>query len=194
MNLPRVTTIISVINNIHLNKWRGYVGNEEADKIMKEAGEFGKSFHSLVDCIHKAKEYKISNADEKIRPMIKNYEKWYNANIDKVIASELYLEHEKFGYCGTFDLVVKLKDEKELTLIDVKTSNSVYSTFGIQLSAYKNLYENNFNDKIDKAMIIRIDKKTHEIETKIYDSKILKKYYKIFLACLTIYKNNSLLK
>jgi len=55
------------------------------------------------------------------------------------LVSELY----KFGGCP--DAIGKI--DGKLTLVDWKTSNSVYPDMLIQLAAYKQLWEENFPDR-----------------------------------------------
>lgn len=47
---PSVTTKLGVINKPGLNKWRGDVGNREADMRMFEAGNRGTRIHNAWEC------------------------------------------------------------------------------------------------------------------------------------------------
>ena len=48
---PSVTTILSIIRKPYLERWRGEIGNEDADFIMEEAGGLGSEVHRIADNI-----------------------------------------------------------------------------------------------------------------------------------------------
>ena len=77
------------------------------------------------------------------------------------------------------------KDDK-LYLYDFKTSNGFYDTYGKQISAYKQAFEEETCEDIDGIGIIRFDKNTGEYEIKDY-TKDYDKEIKAFLKLLEFY-------
>lgn len=76
-----------------------------------------------------------------------------------------FLENEKIvyskehNYIGTFDALAIVDDKK--TIIDFKTSKRFYPVDqGMQLCAYKQAYEEEYNENIENVIVLHLDKMT----------------------------------
>lgn len=49
INLPSITTVLSVLSRDGIAKWRKRVGDEEADKIMHRASTRGTAVHECIE-------------------------------------------------------------------------------------------------------------------------------------------------
>lgn len=148
---PRVTAICAIVANVGLAYWRGRVGNTEADRVSREATDLGTRAHKAVEQYVRRITERCSSgvcgvhpcpawwdgmrAD--IRPIVNAYVAWHAEHVRAVIASEKLTVSRLHKFAGTVDLVAVLDDDQAPTVIDIKTSNSVSETWGLQLAAYQ---------------------------------------------------------
>jgi hypothetical protein len=62
--------------------------------------------------------------------------KWLDDHVKQVHLTEAPIFNRTFGYAGTLDLILELKNTWGMWLVDAKTSSSHYDSHRIQLSAY----------------------------------------------------------
>jgi len=74
-----------------------------------------------------------------------NYLAWERQTSLKVVSWEQTLVSELYRYGGTPDAIVEI--DGKLSLADWKSSNAVYSDYLLQISAYHQLWSENFPDK-----------------------------------------------
>ena len=118
--VPSVTTILSATKNSKgLDDWRRRVGNEEADRIMKNASSVGTEMHKVLEFYYNNEKY--FNATDfgllprKMAEIIKE-----NLKINEVWGNEVSLAYNK-EYAGTTDLVAVVEDKP--TIVDFKQAN-----------------------------------------------------------------------
>ena len=107
---------------------------------------------------------------------------WWEQQEYKPIHIEKKLYSKKHNYAGTLDLIVKDK-EKNLVLIDIKTSNFISFGYVLQANAYQKAYEEETGKKISKAFCLRLDKRSDTPEiahmpltTKLFNAFLGAKY------------------
>ena len=120
IGVPGVTTILSATKDTKtLDDWRRRIGNEEADRIMKNASAVGTEMHKVLEFYYNNEKY--YNATDfgvlprKMAEIIKE-----NLKIDEVWGNEVSLAYNQ-DYAGTTDMVA-LSDGKP-TIVDFKQSN-----------------------------------------------------------------------
>jgi len=117
--------------------------------------------------------------------------KWYNENQVEFIESERDVYSKEFNYCGTFDVLMKVNGV--ITLGDFKTGSHIYPEYFIQLSGYKQAYdEENTGVAIEHYMVLNFSKDTGDFKIKVKHYKEIEvKHFnalleiKRFLANLT---------
>ena len=147
----------------YLINWITKQGESEAERIKKLAGKRGSAVHQGTNDLLDGKEiphnaiFKNPDTGEEKEVTPEEYEailsfsEWWKANEVKVIAREFTIFNEEPRYAGTLDLLCKIKrpltkkeikegkePEWELWLIDLKTSQRIYTNHVIQVSSYKN--------------------------------------------------------
>lgn len=150
--LPSVTTILSIVRKPALETWRGELGNEEADRLMHEAGDMGSSVHTLCEAVHYGVPW-CSN-DPNIVAMVESYERWFNTYVRKVLHVEKLVVNLPYGYAGRVDLVAVLKGDRLPSVIDLKTGKGIWPEMPLQLSAYKEALP----FKTKRRVIVHLDK------------------------------------
>lgn len=148
---PRVTAVCAVMANSGLAYWRGRVGNAEADRISREATDLGTRAHKAVEQFVKRETERCGPAAcdnhpcpgwwegmrTDILPIVRAYVTWHAEHVRAIVASEKLSVSRLHKFAGTVDLVAVLDDDTTPTVIDIKTSNSVSETWGLQTAAYQ---------------------------------------------------------
>jgi hypothetical protein len=80
--------------------------------------------------------------------------KTYKPEID---AMEFHMISEELGYAGTLDRIIRLNGKT--MLLDIKTSNSIYPMYWLQLAAYHELLKNGIIE-IEQFGILWLNAKT----------------------------------
>lgn len=141
--VPSVTTILDCYPKpAAFYDWLKKVG-EDADTIRDEAGNRGSIVHKLTERYDAGEEVNLidegGNIDYKLTEwsMFERYVEFRRRFGFEVIHSELHLLSDKLGFAGTLDRVIQFNGR--LLIIDIKTSNSLYDHFWLQMAAYKQL-------------------------------------------------------
>ena len=132
---PSVTTVLAMLEKSGLAKWRGSVGNDEADRISKEAADYGTAIHQLVEYINRGNRGPFGEPDDTV---VAPYIRWYDEHVNLVVGAERLCVSRRFKYAGTADGVVLLHGDDDPTIIDLKTSKTdlAQREWALQLAAY----------------------------------------------------------
>lgn len=121
----RVTAVCSVLARPYLATWRGKIGNDAADKIMREAAAFGTRLHEALQGFAQVRypDDWIAALAPDLMPFAEAFLPWWRANVEQVIDAERLLVSRQFGYAGTTDLVAVLTDGAT-AIVDWKSSKA----------------------------------------------------------------------
>lgn len=120
---PYITSVIGHKNKSSdsLLKWRERVGDVEADRITKEASDFGTIIHeSFEKWLENPNEFDILSLDMKYRIVFKQILDIFKKNITHVYDVEGYVYSDILGVAGRYDLLVDWKGVP--AIVDLKTS------------------------------------------------------------------------
>ena len=132
-----VTTVLSILSESdRLERWRGDIGNEEADRIRDEAASLGSLVHAAAADPAGYDLSAISEDESELAQIVAAYRAWSDAYVERVIAVEQTVVSRKYRYAGTLDAVVLMRGDTLPTLVDIKTSKAVYKKFDLQTAAY----------------------------------------------------------
>ena len=155
---PSVTSILNFYpKNGFFHAWLKDVGHN-SDIIARKAADEGTQVHNAIEAFLEGKEIKwmddkghaIYNLD--VWRMILRFSDFWKTHNPELIASEIHLLSHEHKYAGTCDLVVKLNNK--IWLLDIKTSNSLHTSYNLQLSAYTKAWNEKYDDKIEETGII----------------------------------------
>lgn len=161
-----------------------------------EAASIGTLAHEMVEADINNEPF---NADEYAPELIAKasrafeaYKSWASASSLEVIAQEMPLVSEKYQYGGTPDAIGMV--DGELCIVDWKTSKGIYPGMLCQVSAYKQLWEeNNPQDPITGGFhICRFDKETGDFAHHYYSE--LDDAWEMFKICRQAYELDKVLK
>lgn len=163
--VPSVTTILDCYPKPpSFYDWLKKVG-EDADTIRDEAGNRGSTVHKLTERFDAGEEVNLisdtGSIDYKLMEwaMFERYVEFRRRFPVNIIHSELNLISSKLGYAGTLDRVVEFNGR--LLILDIKTSNSLYDHYWLQMAAYQQLLAEVQPDlKIDNYAILWLNAQT----------------------------------
>ena len=176
-----VTTILSErTDKTFLDDWRKRVGNEEADKIIRQAGKRGYSFHKLCEnYLTNIEDYKKDNMPLDLLAF-SSFKKILDVSVDNVRGIELPLHSHTLKTAGRTDLVANFGGK--LSIIDFKTSKKIkkeewIQNYFIQATCYAIMFEEIYEKRIKQlAIIISVD---HE-ETQLFVKNTEDYYDQVF--------------
>jgi hypothetical protein len=151
---PSVTSVTGILANPYLEQWRGNIGNEMANAVMKETAAFGDTIHELTAVIDITGVESIEVPGNVVKH-ITNYVKWRQKGIAEVIEVERLVVSKRYQYAGRLDRVVRIVGDEYLGLLDIKTG-SVSPRQGLQTAAYAEAYQEMTNVKIERRGVVRI--------------------------------------
>jgi hypothetical protein len=200
--LPSVTTILSLLEKKALIPWatkcmaKNIESRLDMDSLYSKhdivniltdsrdawveesrvARETGTSVHSITESLFKSLAHGGEKAGmldrdpvtiEEINCVKAAYD-WLLANDVRVIVTEEAVSHT--GYAGRIDLAAVVNGVP--TLVDIKTSKSIYPEYRMQVAAYLHAYNRDkpVADKLSCAAILRLDKSSGEFEYKVVRS------------------------
>lgn len=146
-----VTTALSVINKEALMWWANKqvywamvldpsLSEKEAlaapYKKSKKAMFRGTDVHAAVEHYKNTKMY-LQGLEEPVRTYIKAFYNWLIDNDVEILVNEKSILSKKYGYAGTFDLLVRFRKSGRILIVDIKTGKDIYRDVFIQLSAYR---------------------------------------------------------
>ena len=126
--------------------------------------------------------------DPVIKGCFDKFKKFWTKNKLKLVESEKILYHEK-GVCGTLDIIAE-DPQKNLWLIDIKTSKGIFLNMIHQLHGYRYMFENQTGKKISKMYLVRLPKDNADFEARYISYK--KEHLKAFLGLLSCHKSELL--
>jgi hypothetical protein len=166
--VPSVTTILDAYpKDASYFKWLKDVGSD-ADAIRDEAGRRGSIVHELTEQYDMGEEINLVSEYGSPRykilewAMLGRYVEFTQMHKPQVLMMEAHMVSDNLGFAGTLDRVIALKQNN--ILIDIKTSNSIYPSYWLQLAAYYMLLMDSPGvTKIDEVGILWLNAKTRTV-------------------------------
>ncbi len=155
---PSVTSVLNYFpKNKFFHEWLKDVGHN-ADIIASRAASEGTQVHTAIDRFLNGEE--INWLDENGRAeyslevwkMILKFAEFWNTHKPELIATEYHLFSDAHEYAGTADLIVRLNDQ--VWLLDIKTSNSLHTSYDLQLAAYAVAWNETHDTLIERTGIL----------------------------------------
>jgi hypothetical protein len=200
---PSVTSILQYMpKNKFFENWLKDVGHN-ADIIARKAADEGTQVHDAIERYLTGE--KIVWVDEngyskyslEVWKMILKFHDFWTTYKPTLIESEIHLFSDIYTYAGTCDLVVEIDGKR--WLLDIKTSNSLHTSYDLQLAAYAQAWNELYEEKIDHIGILWLksskrgeDKKGEKIQGKgweLYEpTKSIEENLKLFGYIHELYK------
>jgi hypothetical protein len=156
---------------------------KQGDNILN----IGSMVHKYCEMWLKGEKF-TDPSDPVVKGCFDKFKKFWTKHKLKLVESEKILYHEK-GVCGTLDIVAE-DGEKNLWLIDIKTSKGIFLNMVHQLHGYRWLFECQTGKKINKMYVVRLPKDGADFEARHILYK--KEHLKAFLGLLSCHKSELL--
>tara|TARA_A100001011_G_scaffold213998_1_gene222053 strand:- start:1754 stop:2422 length:669 start_codon:yes stop_codon:yes gene_type:complete len=155
--VPSVTTVLGYRSRESIQKWRERVGEEEANRISRQAAGRGTKVHYMAEDYLNNKEIVTDGIMPHIIQMWKSLQKGIDGHIDNVYAQEVPLYSKELKLAGRVDCIAE--HDGELAIIDFKTSSKIkkrkyISNYFMQGAAYACMYAERTGIKINKIVIL----------------------------------------
>ena len=199
---PSVTSVLNYFpKNQFFHSWLKDVGHNSDIIANKAAGE-GTQVHNAVDAFLNGAEItwidEFGNAKYNLDVwrMILRFADFWNTHKPELIATEYHLFSDEHKYAGTADLVVRMFDN--IWLLDLKTSNSLHTSYDLQLAAYATAWNETHDEKVTHTGILwvkantRSEGKGDKIQGKGWELKFVNDIEKNFKMFKNIYEIYSL--
>ena len=171
---PSVTTV--------LDSWADLSGIPAG--TLRAAAERGSAVHRACGAL--ASGLWAPPLPEEYAGYVQSFSRWFEAAVKEVILVEPAFVHPVYGYCGHPDMIVRLKGDSCLTLVDEKTPLSPAKTWRPQLAAYVELSEVN-GYPIGRSLAARLRKSGAPALVNEYTGTLAGDL-SVFLSCLTAWK------
>jgi genome maintenance exonuclease 1 len=154
--LPSVTTVVGAQKKKAIVEWRARVGEEEANKISKQATSRGTNVHTICEnYLNNEQDYMKGIMPDAVEYFLSI--KPYLNKINNIHYQEQALWSKKVGMAGRVDCIAEY--EGKLSIIDFKTASKAKKRDDVldyfwQTTAYSLMYEELIGQPIDDIVII----------------------------------------
>lgn len=134
---------------------------EESRRLLEEAGQRGTRIHEASEALDRGQTITYGETmltDEEYSLLAHGYIGWHAEYKPEIKHVELCLVSDKHKLGGKLDRIYKI--DGQTVLFDLKSSRSaIWDSHWIQVSAYADMYEHLFKEKVDKVAILRLTEK-----------------------------------
>ena len=150
---PSITTVLAAYNIGYIMEWRKRVGEEQANKISRQASGRGTRIHTLCEKYIDNEELDFKNPFD--REMFNSFKPTLH-RINNVYAQELRMYSDHLRIAGTVDCVAEF--DGVLSVIDFKTAKKAKNkedieNYFMQCSAYAIMFEEQFKIPVAQTVV-----------------------------------------
>lgn len=156
-----VTTILDVADKPALRAWRDNVGPEEADRYMNERADIGSRVHTACEWFLNGLTVELPAEDPvgEFSRLFYGFTQWLDKYEPKTLATEQFVHSTRHGYAGSVDYICEI--DGQTWIIDFKTSKNYQDSYGLQLAAYRQAYQEMTGVRA-KTAILKLTTKTQK--------------------------------
>lgn len=176
---PSSTTILEAYPlSSFLVDWKVSQGKDESERKLKEAGLRGTNVHKGIEVLLGGGELQedYHSLDEWSR--LNSFVNWYKEYKPEIIATELRVFSEKYGYSGTLDVLCRINGV--ISIGDWKTSSSIYPHFWLQIASYAQALEEMTDMKVAQTFVCQFGAKNKNGYRYVLGDD-WKEHFKVFL-------------
>lgn len=185
---PSVTTVLSVLSEKGIAKWKAAIGEEKANKISTQAARAGTALHFVAEEYMNKKDTWSATADPISLQKFKIIKPFIDDNIDEVYGIELEMYSDKYMVAGTSDLICRWNGKN--TILDFKTSRKVKTrdqilSYFLQGATYGQMTRELYGWEPEQIVILMV---TNEYEPLVFVepinkyTKLADQFYKFYHA------------
>lgn len=118
---PSITTVLGILSEESIRKWRERVGAEEANRISRKAASRGTNLHTIVEKYINNEEGFLDGKALHVIEMFNSIKPILDERVDNIHLQEKTLYSDYFQIAGRVDCIAEI--DGVLTVIDYKTSS-----------------------------------------------------------------------
>lgn len=167
---PSITQILQCYpKGAHFEGWLRDVG-WASEHIARKSAEEGTMVHELIEDYLEGKQLEWINPNGTAKypkivwQMLLRFVEFWETYKPTLIHSEIHLFSDKYEIAGTCDLVLEIN--KEIWLLDIKTSNHLNNSYDLQTAAYTICWNESFEEPIKRNGIIWLKSPKHKPDPK----------------------------
>ena len=152
---PSVTTVLKILSEDSIRKWRRRVGDEEANRVSSRASSRGTQVHSIVEDYlnnENTRDYfpHVKQSLQNLRPIL-------DKSIGRIFGLEVALFSSYLGMAGRCDCIAEFDGVP--SIVDFKTSlrpkkKEHISNYFAQASAYAIMFEERTGLAVPNTVIV----------------------------------------
>lgn len=120
---PSITTVLGILSKQSIMEWRARVGEEEANKISRQAAGRGTAVHKLAeDYLDNVEDWKGKHMPANVASFL-DIKPILDERLNNIWMQEEFLYSDKLKCAGQVDCIAEF--DGELSIIDFKTSRRV---------------------------------------------------------------------
>jgi len=177
LRVPGATTVVDVLgyNKRALIGWarKTALAGEDPFKVRDEAADIGTIAHGLIEELLTGREFPRGEYPpayvETAEGCLGGFEEWVEKNNVEAVGSEVQLTHKDLYYGGTIDFEAVV--DGMYSLIDFKTSSSIWMEHRIQLASYAELLRIH-KGVYPKLYLLHLDKEAGCVHTYQYPNRL----------------------
>jgi hypothetical protein len=197
---PSITSILNYFpKNQFFHSWLKDVGHN-SDIIAAKAAAEGTQVHNASEKLMLGEEIHWMDENGKVHysldvwKMILKFADFWNQTKPELVATEYHLFSDEYQYAGTTDIICRMNGK--LWLIDIKTSNSIHTSYNLQLAAYAKAWNETHNEPIEGVAILWLKASTRgekkdKIQGKGWELKVIENIndnFDMFIKVYDIYR------
>jgi ATP-dependent exoDNAse (exonuclease V) beta subunit len=156
---PSITTVLSAYNKKAIMEWRQRVGEEEANKISRQAAGRGTKLHNVVEkyLLNEMSDMKIQTMMPDTKELFLSVRKHIDNHIGDVYGIEQALYSHKLRLAGRCDCIAEWNGR--LSIVDWKTASkrkeeSHIQNYFMQASAYAEMFGELTGKSINQIVVV----------------------------------------
>lgn len=156
-NFPSITTVLSSLSKVAIQKWRNRIGEAAANKITSQASRRGTRTHTIIEnYLQNKQDYLTGHLPDSIE-LFQSIQSILDVHIKKIHGLEVSLWSKELGIAGRCDCIAEYDDE--ISIIDWKTSlkpkkEEWIEKFYLQGTGYAKMFEERTGVKVSKIVIV----------------------------------------
>jgi hypothetical protein len=153
--------------------------------VLAIAADRGSRVHAYCEAY--ALNLFVGDIDDDCKHYLDSFKVWYDSSIQELIFTEVRMNSSTYKLSGAFDMIVALKGDTKLTLVDIKTPASTSQSWQLQTAAYQILAKEVLGVDVQRRICLQLPK-TIDSRAKIVEYENHEKDKDLFLKALELYR------
>jgi hypothetical protein len=193
-DFPSVTQVLDVLRKPGLEMWYRVNTPQFINEAMSKGKSIGSATHEAIETYINTGELKVDTEwPDEVTMALKSFVLFKKEHPEvKLTKSETKMTSSKHSFNGTMDIMgeidgMKIVGDWKTTAAKDKEKPEIYDEAKTQVSAYRELYNEVFNECVGRAFIVSLakDKEAYSFEI-IENKEINDRFENIFIPALTI--------